>query len=182
MARPNPIERKLYLKELVDEKSVMPIIEAINKINDDDNEKEKEYKDWVREPIMLYIYTYGGVCYAGFALIDTIKTSKTPIHTIVLGTAMSMGIFIFVAGHKRIIGEHATLLYHDVSGQAQDMTEGMKIMLEECVRLSKMGSKMLVENSLVTQEKLDDYVNRKADWYIPAEEAIKLKIADEYYK
>ena len=182
MARPNPIERKLYLKKNVDEESVMPLIEAINKINDDDDEKEKEYKDWVREPIKLYIYTYGGVCYAGFALIDVIKTSKTPVHTIVLGTAMSMGIFIFVAGHRRFIGEHATLLYHDVSGQAQDMSEGMKIMLEECVRLSKMGSKMIIESSLVKQEQLDDYVNRKADWYIPAEEAIKLKIADEYYK
>ena len=26
------------------------------------------------------------------------------------------------------------------------------------------------------------YINRKADWYISAEEAIRLKIADAYYK
>ena len=95
MAKPNPMERKLYLKEDVDEKSVMPLIEAIHRINDDDAEKEKEYNGWEREPIKLYIYTYGGVCYAGFALIDAIRASKTPVHTIVLGTAMSMGIFIF---------------------------------------------------------------------------------------
>lgn len=183
MVRPNPMERKLYLRKIVDEESVMPLIEAINRINDDDNEKEKEYKDWVREPIKLYIYTYGGACYAGFALIDAIKTSKTPVETIALGTAMSMGIFIFIAGHRRFIGEHATLLYHDVSLHPKDdMTEGIKIDLEEGHRLSKMGCKMLVESSLVTQEKLDDYINRKADWFISAEEAIRLKIADEYYK
>ena len=41
MAKPNPMERKLYLKENVDEKSVMPLIEAIHRINDDDAEKEK---------------------------------------------------------------------------------------------------------------------------------------------
>jgi hypothetical protein len=28
---------------------------------------------------------------------------------------------------------------------------------------------------------LDDYIMRKAEWYIPAEEAIKLKIANKYY-
>jgi ATP-dependent Clp protease protease subunit len=181
--KPNPMERKLYLKEDVDEKSVMPLIEAIHRINDDDAEKEKEYNGWEREPIKLYIYTYGGTCYAGFALIDVIRASKTPVHTIVLGTAMSMGIFIFNAGHKRLIGEHATLLYHDVSLHLKDeMTEGIKINLDEALRLQKMGSDFLMEYSLVEESVLKDYINRKADWYIPAEEAIRLKIADAYYK
>ena len=184
MAKPNPMERKLYLKENVDEKSVMPLIEAIHRINDDDAEKEKEYNGWEREPIKLYIYTYGGVCYAGFALIDAIRASKTPVHTIVLGTAMSMGIFVFNAGHKRLIGEHATLMYHDVSistGMNGEMTEGLKIELDEALRLQKMGSDFLMEYSLVEESMLKDYINRKADWYISAEEAIRLKIADAYY-
>mgnify|MGYP003556853658 CR=1 FL=1 len=183
MAKPNPMERKLYLKDLIDEKSVMPLIEAIHKINDDDAEKEKEYNGWEREPIKLYIYTYGGVCYAGFALIDAIRASKTPVHTIVLGTAMSMGIFIFNAGHKRLIGEHATLMYHDVSLHLEsEMTEGIKIELAEGLRLQKMGIQFLTEYSLVEESVINDYINRKADWFIPAEEAIRLKIADAYYK
>lgn len=183
MAKPNPMERKLYLKDLVDEKSVMPLIEAIHRINDDDAEKEKEYNGWEREPIKLYIYTYGGACYAGFALIDAIRASKTPVHTIVLGTAMSMGIFIFNAGHKRFIGEHATLMYHDVSLHLEsEMTEGVKIELAEGLRLQKMGIQFLTEYSLVEESVINDYINRKADWFIPAEEAIRLKIADAYYK
>ena len=183
MAKPNPMERKLYLKENVDEKSVMPLIEAIHRINDDDAEKEKEYNGWEREPIQLYIYTYGGVCYAGFALIDAIRASKTPVHTIVLGTAMSMGIFIFNGGHKRLIGEHATLMYHDVSLHLDnEMTEGIKIELAEGLRLQKMGIQFLTEYSLVEESVINDYINRKANWFIPAEEAIRLKIADAYYK
>ena len=183
MAKPNPMERKLYLKEDIDEKSIMPLIEAIHRINDDDAEKEKEYNGWEREPIKLYIYTYGGVCYAGFALIDAIRASKTPVHTIVLGTAMSMGIFIFNAGHKRLIGEHATLMYHDISFRLDNkMTEGIKIELAEGLRLQKMGIQFLTEYSLVEESVINDYINRKADWFIPAEEAIRLKIADAYYK
>lgn len=185
MTRPNPMERKLYLKETVDEKSIMPLIESIHKINDDDAEKEKEYNGWIREPIKLYIYTYGGVCYAGFALIDAIRASKTPVHTIVLGTAMSMGIFIFASGHKRFIGEHATLMYHDIAistGLNSEMTEGIKIELAEGLRLQKMGVQFLTEYSLVEESMVQDYINRKADWFISAEEALRLKIADAYYK
>lgn len=183
MAKPIPMERKLYLKKNIDEESVMTLIEAIHRINDDDAEKEKEYNGWERQPIKLYIYTYGGACYACFALIDAIRASKTPVYTIVLGTAMSAGIFIFNAGHKRLIGEHATLMYHDVSlHMRDDMTEGIKIDLAEGLRLQKMGIEFLTEYSLVEESTLNDYINRKADWYISAEEAIKLKLADAYYK
>ena len=41
---------------------------------------------------------------------------------------------------------------------------------------------MITHNSLVKQETLDDYITRKADWFIPAEKAIDLEIAHEYYK
>ena len=36
--------------------------------------------------------------------------------------------------------------------------------------------------SLITEEQLQDYINRKAEWYISAEDALKLHLADEYYK
>ena len=76
-------------------------------------------------------------------------------------------------------------MYHDVSistGMNGEMTEGLKIELDEALRLQKMGSDFLMEYSLVEESVLKDYINRKADWYISAEEAIRLKIADAYYK
>jgi nicotinamide-nucleotide amidase len=51
-----------------------------------------------------------------------------------------------------------------------------------------MGSVVAYSNDVkhrllsVKQETLDDCINRKAEWYIPAEEAISLKLADGYYK
>ena len=33
-----------------------------------------------------------------------------------------------------------------------------------------------------SKKELNDYITRKAEWYIPADEAIKLKMADGYYK
>ena len=45
-----------------------------------------------------------------------------------------------------------------------------------------MYCNMITYNSLVKQDTLNDYIIRKAEWYIPVEEAINLKIAHEYYK
>ena len=46
----------------------------------------------------------------------------------------------------------------------------------------KIYCNIITHNSLVKQETLDDYIIRKAEWYISAEEAINLKLAHEYYK
>lgn len=182
MSIPKETYRNILLSEDISASSVKNIIEQINLINNDDDGKEEDYKDWERKPIKLFINSFGGSCYDGLALIDIIKQSKTPVHTISVGSSMSMGFWIYLAGHKRYVGEHATLMFHDVSMWVADKTEGIKQELNEMLRMSKMFCSEIVSTSMVRQETLDDYINRKAEWYIPAEEAIKLKLADGYYK
>ena len=180
--KPTPLYRNILISEEIDSSSVKVAINKIMDINYDDDLKEQDYKDWVREPIMLFINSNGGNAYDAFALADIIKTSKTPIYTIAIGWCMSGGLLIFMAGKKRFIGENATLMFHDVAGWVNDKTEGMKQELEESKRLSKMYCNIITYNSLVKQDTLDDYIIRKAEWYISAKEAIDLEIANEYYK
>ena len=180
--KPTPLYRNILISEEIDSNSVKVAINKIMDINYDDDLKEQDYKDWVREPIMLFINSNGGNAYDSFALADIIKTSKTPVYTIAIGWCMSGGLLIFMAGKKRFGGENATLMFHDVTGWVNDKTEGIKQELEESKRLSKMYCNLITYNSLVKQETLDDYIIRKAEWFIPAEEAINLKIAHEYYK
>lgn len=182
MSIPREKERNILLSEDINASSVKGIIEKIIDINNDDDEKEEDYKNWERKPIKLFINSFGGSCYDGLALVDIIKQSKTPVHTISIGSSMSMGLWIYLAGHKRYVGEHATLMWHDVTVWVHDKTEGLKQELNEVSRLSKMYCNEMINTSMVKQETLDDYINRKAEWYIPAEEAIKLKLADGYYK
>lgn len=180
--KPTPLYRNILISEEIDSSSVKVAINKIMDINYDDDLKEQDYKDWIREPIMLFINSNGGNAYDSFALADIIKTSKTPVYTIAIGWCMSGGLLIFMAGKKRFVGENATLMFHDVTGWVNDKTEGIKQELEESKRLSKMYCNLITYNSLVKQETLDDYIIRKAEWFIPAEEAINLKIAHEYYK
>lgn len=182
MSKPQEQYRKILLSENINAASVKDVIAKIMDINYDDNLKEADYKDWERKPIKLFINSFGGSVYDGLSIVDIVKQSKTPVHTISIGSSMSMGFWIYLAGHKRFVGEHATLMFHDISTCAWDKVEGIKQELNECLRLQKVICNEITSTSLVKQETLDDYITRKAEWYIPADEAIKLKLADGYYK
>lgn len=180
--KPRAMYRNLLISDEITSGSVKAIIDKIMDINYDDDIKEEEYKDWVREPIKLFINTNGGNAYDALALIDIMKHSKTPIHTIALGWCMSAGLWIFMYGKKRLVGEHATLMFHDVATWVAGKTEEVRQDLHEAQRLAKMYCKSITDVSMVKQETLDDYILRKAEWYIPAEEAISNKMATEYFK
>lgn len=177
-----PKARRILLSEDIEGRSAKDIIEKIIEINEDDDRKELIFKEFVREPIQLFINSFGGVVYDGLAICDIIKQSKTPIHTIAIGSAMSMGFWIYLTGHKRYIGEHATLMFHDISQGTADKTAGIKQELNEALRLQDIILNEITSTSLIKEETLRDYITRKAEWYIPADEAIKLKLADGYYK
>ena len=180
--RPEHHKRDLLLSDRISQGTVKDIIKDIFEINFDDDEKEEIYKDWERKPIQLFINSYGGSVYDGLALIDVIKRSKTPVHTVCIGSCMSMALWVWLSGAKRFVGESATLMFHDVSLFAYDKTEGIKQELNEMIRLQEMLVSEIVEKSMIKEETLRDYISRKAEWYIPATEAITLKLADKYYK
>ena len=95
---------------------------------------------------------------------------------------MSMALWVWLSGAKRFVGESTTLMFHDVSLFAYDKTEGIKQELNEMIRLQEMLASEIVEKSMIKEETLRDYISRKGEWYIPATEAITLKLADKYYK
>lgn len=179
---PEHHKRDLLLSDRISQGTVKDIIKDIFEINFDDDEKEEIYKDWERKPIQLFINSYGGSVYDGLALIDVIKRSKTPVHTVCIGSCMSMALWVWLSGAKRFVGESATLMFHDVFLFAYDKTEGIKQELNEMIRLQEMLVSEIVGKSMIKEETLRDYISRKAEWYIPATEAITLKLADKYYK
>lgn len=182
MSKPQEQYRKILLSENINASSVKDVITKIMEINADDDLKEADYKDWERKPIKLFINSFGGSVYDGLALVDVIKQSKTPVYTISIGSSMSMGLWIYLAGHQRYVGENTTLMFHDITTWVWDKSEGIKQELNEMLRLQKIICNEVTNTSLVKQETLDDYITRKAEWYIPADEAIKLKLANGYYK
>lgn len=171
--------RQFILSETVTQSSVQEIIKQIREINKHDDEQDEKKKEYERKPIELIVNTFGGSVYDGFALVAAMDMSKTPIHTICLGKAMSMGFMIMAAGHQRFMHPLATLMYHQISTMTWDKLEGIKQEVKECERLEAMYDGYVLKKTNLMQEKLDEVKQRKAEWYIGADDAKKLGIIDE---
>lgn len=100
--------RVIYLNEDISAYTISNIVPLIHKINKDDENVPVDQ----RKPLHIHVTSYGGDAYSGWQIVSTIENSKTPIYTYVEGYAMSMGLPIYLAGHKRFLGKFATLLYH----------------------------------------------------------------------
>ena len=177
-----PKERTIIFSEGVNQKSVSDVIKSIHSINRDDKQKEKEFKKFKRHPIQLILNTYGGSVYDGLALISAIELSETPVHITVIGSAMSMGLFILVSGEHRSASKHATIMYHQLSAFAWDKLEGIKNDVKEWERIEKVCENILFKNTKLTSQHLKEYKKRKKEWFITPKEAMKLGIIDKIIK
>lgn len=179
-------ERNLFLASQVDQDSINKLTKDIIEINENDEYLTKYYKvhdlEYTRKPIKIYLDTYGGNVYQCFGLLSIIECSKTPIHTIVTGCAMSAGFMILICGHKRFGYPLSTPLYHQVATGFRGKIKDMEESLIETKRLQAKIETITLKHTKITKKKLEQIYNRKIDWYLSADEALKLGIIDEILK
>jgi ATP-dependent Clp protease protease subunit len=168
--------RNIVLSSDITASSVADIIESILDINTLDDELEEDLQDYEREPIKLVVNSFGGSVYDGFALIAAIEHSKTPIHGYCYGSAMSMGFIIYISTHVRFAHKTSTLMYHEISDVFWGNITGAKQNLKECERLQKVYDDYVLSRTKIPVNKMEDYKDRKEDWYMSAQEAAKYKI------
>lgn len=176
----NNKNRIFYLGDEIDNSSLGLVNSSLlTLIAKDDENTRKSKGDFTRKPIKLYINSYGGSIYDMWSSIDIIESSETPIYTYCTGYAMSAAFLIFIAGHQRFISNHSTLLYHQLSswtsGTYQDLLEEG----EERERLQTEMESFVKSHTNIKQSRLNTVRKNKIDWYIRADEAIELGIADE---
>jgi ATP-dependent Clp protease protease subunit len=117
--------------------------------------------------------------YQCFGLLSIMDNSKTPIHTIVTGTAMSCGFMILIHGHRRFGHRNSTVMYHQVSGGTDGKVKDMEDEVIEAKRLQHMLEKMTLEKTKISKKKLGKVYESKKDWFIEPDEAKQLGIIDE---
>lgn len=132
-------------------------------------------------PVTIILNSPGGSVFAGVALYDFLQKMRADGHhvtVVCLGMAASMGGILLQAGDRRIIGANARVLIHAVSGGSR----GNVYLMEDDLELSKAlweGLKViLAARSTLTVQQIEDRAHRK-DWWISAQEAVKLGFADE---
>ncbi|MDX1907667.1 MAG: ATP-dependent Clp protease proteolytic subunit [Bacteroidia bacterium] len=176
---PKPKQRTLLISERIDKKLAGDIIRSIYEINEDDADKEDEYRNWKREPIRLLINSNGGSVYDGLGIISAMRLSQTPVHTYAMGSVMSMALFIYVSGHKRLVAPYTTFMYHQLSFFAWDKMEGIKEQIAEGERIEALCEALLAEHTDIKPEILDPYKKQKSEWYFSPQEALTYRVSDE---
>jgi len=180
---PKPMDRKIFFSKQVDQSSIEEIVKKIITINEDDEHLEKLYHlyelDYHPKPIEIYIDSYGGFVYQILGLVSIMEKSKTEIHTIATGAAMSCGFIMLIFGHKRFCYEHATPMYHQVSSGAWGKIEDMEQSVEQTKRLQDKLEEFTLRKTKISKEKLDQIRKEKFDWYMDSHEAKRLNVVDE---
>lgn len=134
--------------------------------------------------ITLYINSPGGEVISGLAVYDYIKIMKSPVKTVCIGDAASMGAIIFLAGEKREMLPHTRILIHDPSYGHLDVSGKKPHEIQRGVdSLNKVRETLAEIISKKTNKSLDEIYGITAeDNYFTAEEAMEFGLATEIFK
>jgi len=129
--------------------------------------------------IQLYINCPGGEVYAGLAIYDTMQYISSPISTICVGIAMSMGSVILMAGNKgkRFALPNSRIMIHQGSAGFRGNTPDLEVQAREVLFLRDRMIDLYHKHTEVPQDKLLRDMER--DYFMSPEEAKKYGLVDQ---
>ena len=133
-----------------------------------------------KKRLQFLICSPGGEVPPCFALIDIMKGSKIPIHTVGLGIIASCGLLLFITGEKgnRILTPNTSILSHQYSWGSW----GKEHELFAQVKEFELSTKRMIEHykkcTGLTEKEIRTYLLPPEDVWLSAQEAKKLKICD----
>jgi ATP-dependent Clp protease protease subunit len=137
-------------------------------------ESENPSKD-----IAFYINSPGGVVSAGLAIYDTMQYIRSPVSTVCIGQAASLGSLLLAAGAKgkRYALPNARIMVHQPSGGAQGQAADIAIQAREILTLRKRLNEIYVRHTGQSLEAIEQKLER--DSYMSAGEARDFGLVDQ---
>lgn len=161
-------QRKVFLWGAVEDKSARDITNRLLYLDAVDPGKE----------ITFYINSPGGVITSGMVIYDTMKMISSPVATVCMGMAASMGSILLSGGEKgkRYMFPHAEVMIHQPSGGGQGTSADLEIMAVQIQKAKQLGAKILADNCGQTYEKILEDFDR--DYWMDAKQSKEYGIID----
>lgn len=161
-------QRKIFLWGVVDDKSAKDITARLLYLEAIDPGKE----------ITFYINSPGGVVTSGMVIYDTMQMISSPVSTVCMGMAASMGSILLSGGAKgrRFIFPSGQVMIHQPSGGGQGVSADLEIMAVQILKIKQMGAHILADNCGQTYEKVMKDFDR--DYWMDAKESVGYGIVD----
>jgi len=130
--------------------------------------------------ISMYIQSPGGSVDAGMAMYDTMQYIKSPVKTIAVGTAASMGSILLCGGEpgRRYALPHTTILTHQPLGGVRGQCTEILIVAENIKETREMLEEVLMKHSCgkLTKKNINKYTER--DCYLTPQQALDIGLID----
>lgn len=161
-------QRKIFLWGVVDDKSAKDITARLLYLEAIDPGKE----------ITFYINSPGGIVTSGMVMYDTMQMISSPVSTVCMGMAASMGSILLSGGEKgrRFIFPSGEVMIHQPSGGGQGVSADLEIMAVQILKTKQLGARILAANCGQTYEKVMKDFDR--DYWMDAKESIAYGIVD----
>lgn len=167
-------KRQIFLWGAVTDRSAEMIVERMMYLEAADPGK----------PIFFFINSPGGVISSGMAIYDVMHMITSPVYTITMGMAASMGAILLTAGEKghRYVFEHAKVMIHQplISGQIIAPAIDIKIHAEEIKKTRQELNRILAETTGQPLDRIEKDTDR--DYYLDGKNAVDYGLADKVLK
>jgi ATP-dependent Clp protease protease subunit len=164
-------DRIIFVGGVVEDETANLIIAQLLFLQSEDANKD----------VYMYINSPGGVVTAGLAIYDTMQYLSTPVSTICLGQAASMGALLLCAGAKgkRYALPNSRIMIHQPLGGSQGAATDIEIQTQEILRIKRLINDILVKHTGQSLSKIEKDTDR--DFFMGADEAVKYGLIDEVF-
>lgn len=135
------------------------------------------------EKITMFINSPGGLVTAGMAIYDAMQLITSPVSTVCMGLAASMGSILLAAGEKgmRYIFPYAEVMIHQPSmGLVRGPAADIEIHTRQIIKTKNISAQILSKHTGQPVEKILKDFDR--DFWMDAQEAIEYGIVDQIYE
>jgi ATP-dependent Clp protease protease subunit len=163
------MDRIIFLGTPIDDNVANIIIAQLLFLESDDPGKD----------IFMYVNSPGGSVYAGLAIYDTMQYLQSPVNTMCMGMAASMGALLLATGTngKRSALPNSRIMIHQPSGGSQGSAADIEIQAKEILYARERLNEILAKHTGQTVERVADDVDR--DRFMSPLEAKEYGIIDQ---
>ena len=135
-----------------------------------------------KREIAMYINSPGGIVTSGLAVYDTMQYIRSPVSTVCIGQAASMGSLLLAAGEKelRICLPNARVMVHQPSGGFRGQASDIERHAEDIIATKRRLNEIYVKHTGQPYERVERTLDR--DHFMTAEEAKSFGIVDRVYE
>ncbi len=135
-----------------------------------------------KKDIAIYINSPGGYVTSGLAIYDTMQYVKSPISTVCLGQAASMGSLLLAAGTsgQRIALPNARIMLHQPSGGYRGVATDIERHAEEILHLKRRLNEIYVKHTGQEYDAIEKKLDR--DTFLTPDEAKDFGIIDKVFE